>query len=308
MENMELTVETGEEGLRLDQFLSQRVETLSRTLVADLIRDGHVSMDSGPIKASRRLKPGEAVRLVIPPPREIELVAQDIPVTVVYEDEHLVVIDKPQGMVVHPANGNWDQTLVNALLYQVKDLSGINGELRPGIVHRLDKDTSGLLVVAKHDVAHRNLADQIKDHTARREYQALVHGVMPHEIGTIDAPVGRSPKDRKKMAVVAGGKHAVTHYTVQRRFLHYTLLRCVLETGRTHQIRVHLAYMGNPVVGDPLYGPRSNPLELTAQVLHACSLEFVHPVTGVSMKFSAPLPDTFTSVLDRIEAMDAQNR
>lgn len=295
-----LQVTENEAGQRVDHFAAMMIPELSRSMALELIKAGQISIDAQPVKPSRRVLAGETVRVEIPAPRETGLTAENIPVPVVYEDEDVIVVDKPKGMVVHPAQGNWDHTLVNALLYQVEDLSGINGELRPGIVHRLDKDTSGLLVVAKNDAAHRALAEQIQARTAGREYLALVHGELTHAHGRVEAPIGRSPKDRKKMAVVAGGRPAVTHYNVVEVFKGYTLIRCKLETGRTHQIRVHLQYLGYPVAGDPLYGPRGNPLQLSGQALHACHLEFIHPVTGRVMSFDSQLPPAFSDILEHL--------
>lgn len=285
----------------MDILISREVEQLSRTQVAELIKNGGILVEGGKTKASYRLKENEVVSIEIPDPQAIELMPQDIPLKIVYQDKDIAVIDKPQGMVVHPAHGNWDNTLVNALLYQIQDLSGINGEIRPGIVHRLDKDTSGLLVVAKNDGAHRNLAEQIKEHTFTREYTALVHGQVQENLGRVEAPVGRDPKDRKRMAVVAGGRKSITNYQVVQRFQNFTLLKCRLETGRTHQIRVHMSYIGHPVVGDPLYGPRKNVLNLQGQILHASLLEIDHPSTGERLSFTSLLPDYFVAVLREIE-------
>lgn len=290
-----------EKGMRLDLFVAGRLPEFSRTMAAELIKDGMVLVDGAGAKPGLRMNPGQKVAVSIPDPRPVEVVPQEIPLKIVYEDHDLAVIDKPRGMVVHPAHGNWDGTLVNALLYQIDDLSGINGELRPGIVHRLDKDTSGLLVVAKNDIAHRSLAEQIKAHSVIREYTALVHGIVSQNLGRIEAPVGRSPRDRKKMAVVAGGKPAVTNYRVLERFKNYTLVSCRLETGRTHQIRVHMSYIGHPVVGDLLYGPRKNEFGLEGQFLHAGMLEFDHPQTGQRMQFKSPLPAELQYILDRLE-------
>lgn len=303
METLTLVVGEEDHGKRLDQYVSQEVERLSRSLAADLIRDGEIRVDGRKVKASHRVKEGDLISVCIPAPREVALTPQDIPLTVVYEDQDLVIIDKPQGMVVHPANGNWDRTLVNALLFKVQDLSGINGELRPGIVHRLDKDTSGLLVVAKNDRSHRNLAEQIKTHSITREYTALVHGQVKENQGIIEAPIGRDPRDRKKMAVVAGGRPSITGYRVSERFAHYTLVRCRLRTGRTHQIRVHMAYLGHPVVGDPVYGPRKNQWGLNKQALHANLLTIKHPTTGEVMTFQSPLPEYFNSILKDLTDM-----
>ncbi|MGI6550314.1 MAG: RluA family pseudouridine synthase [Syntrophomonadales bacterium] len=300
METLTLVVGQEHDGKRLDQFVSQEVERLSRVLAADLIKNGEIRVEGRRVKASYRIKEGELVSVHIPPPQEVQLVPQDIPLQVVYEDSDLVIIDKPQGMVVHPAHGNWDQTLVNALLFQVRDLSGINGELRPGIVHRLDKDTSGLMVVAKNDHSHRHLAEQIKAHSFTREYMALVHGQVRENQGRIEAPIGRDPRDRKKMAVVAGGRPSITNYRVIERFVDYTLVRCRLETGRTHQIRVHMAFLGHPVVGDPLYGPRKNAWKLDKQVLHASLLTITHPTTGEIMTFESPLPEYFNDIVQEL--------
>lgn len=308
MRKVTLPVKEGDEGKRLDVFVSREVAEVSRTLVGELIKEGRVKVDGEAKKPSYHLKAGEVVEVEVPTPKEIELLAQEIPLPIVYEDEDVLVIDKPRGMVVHPACGNWDSTLVNALLYWVRDLSGINGELRPGIVHRLDKDTSGLMVVAKNDRAHRHLAEQIKKHEVHREYIALVHGVVPHQRGRVVAPVGRDPKNRKRMAVVPEGKEAVTNYEVLARYEKYTLVKCLLETGRTHQIRVHMSYLGHPVVGDPLYGPASNEFGQKGQLLHAQSLSFVHPSTGEHMTFKAPLPDYFQAILLRLQDRTAANK
>lgn len=300
METLEIKVAEGQDGTRLDILVSGAVDILSRTQVADLIKSGGIKVDGRKTKASYRLKENEVVSIEIPDPQAVEIVAQDIPLPIVYQDSDIAVIDKPRGMVVHPAHGNWDSTMVNALLYQVQDLSGINGEIRPGIVHRLDKDTSGLLVVAKNDQAHRHLAEQIKEHSFTREYTALVHGQVQENLGRVEAPIDRDPKDRKKMAVVAGGRASITNYEVVRRFKSYTLLKCRLETGRTHQIRVHMSYIGHPVVGDPLYGPRKNIFNVRGQILHANLLEIEHPATRERMSFMSPLPAYFVEVLKEI--------
>ncbi|MBR5015272.1 MAG: RluA family pseudouridine synthase, partial [Clostridia bacterium] len=238
----------------------------------------------------------------VPEPTEIEAKPQDIPLDIFYEDDDLLVVNKPKGMVVHPAAGNPDGTLVNALLFHCKgSLSGINGEIRPGIVHRIDKDTSGLLVVAKNDATHQKLAEQIKEHSFTRCYKAVVHGNIKDDEGTIDAPIGRSPKDRKKMAVTdKNSREAVTHFKVLERFKDYTYIECKLETGRTHQIRVHMAYRGNPVAGDTLYGPKNTPKDLNGQCLHAYKLGFVHPKTGEYLEFEAPLPEYFEKFLKKV--------
>lgn len=293
----ELIVGETDQGERLDRLVSRCVQGLSRSQVQELIEAGQVLVEGRPRKPGYRVRVGERVQVEVPPPRETRLVAQDIPLSLVYQDADLAVVDKPQGMVVHPAHGHWDRTLVNALLFQVRDLSGINGELRPGIVHRLDKDTSGLLVIAKHDEAHRALAAQLRTREMTREYLALVHGEVTAPCGTIQAPIGRSRTDRKKMAVVPEGRPAVTHYRVERRYRGYTLLAVRLETGRTHQIRVHLASIGHPVVGDRVYGPGRPHLGLRGQALHARRLVFRHPRSGQQMEFESPLPDWFAAVL-----------
>lgn len=296
----QLTVGREDHGIRLDVYISGKIDEISRVLITELIKNGQIEVNGTAKKPSFKVSEGEIIDVCVPPPKNVELTPQDIPVDIVYQDADLAVIDKPQGMVVHPAHGNWDSTLVNALLYQMNDLSGINGELRPGIVHRIDKDTSGLLVVAKNDQAHRSLAEQIKNHSIVREYIALVHGVVPQNIGRIEAPVGRSPKDRKKMAVVGDGRMAITNYQVLKRFKEFTLVKCRLETGRTHQIRVHLAYLGHPIAGDQLYGPRKNVLNLNGQALHATQLEFEHPTSGQLMSFHSPMPPYFSEILENL--------
>lgn len=288
------------EGERLDAFLAESASDLSRTAVKDLITAGLVWVDGTTRKPGYRIKEGEEIRMQTPEPRKIDLQPQDLPLEVLYEDEDLAVINKPKGMVVHPAHGNWDHTLVNALLYHIHDLSGINGQLRPGIVHRLDKDTSGVMVVAKHDVAHRHLTLQIKNHTINRQYTALVHGSIKENLGTIEAPIGRSKSDRKKMAVVAAGKPSVSRYRVLERFIDYTLIEVTLLTGRTHQIRVHFAYIRHPVVGDPLYGPAKQHLGLTSQALHAHLLGFQHPRTQEYLEFTSPWPDELQNAVDSL--------
>ena len=293
-------VEEDLEGERLDAFLAEMVTDLSRTAVKDLITSGQVLVDGESRKPSYRIKEGEEITITLPEARQVAIVAQNLPLEIIYQDQDLAVVNKPKGMVVHPAHGNWDHTMVNALLYHIKDLSGINGEIRPGIVHRLDKDTSGVMVVAKHDQAHRNLAEQIKEHTIKREYQALVHGIINENLGSIEAPIGRSRTDRKKMAVIADGKPALSRYRVLERFQNYTLVQVTLLTGRTHQIRVHLSYIKHPVVGDPVYGSAKHHLGLDSQALHACRLGFDHPRTGEYMEFSSELPEIFKQALQKL--------
>jgi len=284
-------------GSRLDLYLSRQVPFLSRTQIQKLIEKGKVLVNSKKSRSSYRIRCNDLIEMEVPPPEEITLKPQHIPLDIVYEDGDLLVINKPQGLVVHPAPGHYEGTLVNALLCHCPDLPGIGGYLRPGIVHRLDKDTSGLLVVSKTDLAHKSLTEQLKNRTLKRKYLALVHGEVKEDKGVIDAPLGRDPRNRKKFAVVPNGKHARTHYRVLEKFPGFTLLEVELETGRTHQIRVHLAYAGYPVAGDPLYGPRRNPLGLPGQALHAYQISFRHPRTGELVTFEAPLPCAFKRVL-----------
>jgi len=293
-------VEEDLEGERLDAFLAETVADLSRTAVKELITNGQVLVDGKSRKPSYRIKEGEEILITLPEARQVAIVPQDLPLEIIYQDQDIAVVNKPKGMVVHPAHGNWDGTMVNALLYHIKDLSGINGEIRPGIVHRLDKDTSGVMVVAKNDQAHRNLAEQIKEHTIKREYQALVHGMIKENLGSIEAPIGRSRTDRKKMAVIADGKLALSRYRVLERFQNYTLVQVTLLTGRTHQIRVHFSYIKHPVVGDPVYGPAKHHLGMESQALHACRLGFNHPRTGEYMEFTSELPVVFKQALQKL--------
>lgn len=288
-----------EPGMRADKAISAALPALSRSAVQALIQDGRVLCNGAPVQKSTKLPVQSVLTVEIPPARPLEVVAQNIPLDIVYEDSDLLVVNKPKGMVVHPAAGNEDGTLVNALLYHCGDsLSGINGVIRPGIVHRIDKDTSGLLIVAKNDAAHRSLAEQIKAHSFTREYRAVVYGCIKAD-GTVDAPIARHPQERKRMAVVRSpaAREAVTHYFVVRHFTGFTQLRLRLETGRTHQIRVHMAYIGHPVAGDPVYGPKKVITSLGGQCLHAGLIGFVHPRTGRYMEFEAPLPPYFTDFL-----------
>lgn len=288
-----------EPGIRADKAVSAAMPTLSRSAVQGLIQSGHVRCNGVPVQKSAKLPVQAVLTVEIPPARPLEVAAQAIPLDIVYEDGDLLVVNKPKGMVVHPAAGNEDGTLVNALLYHCGDsLSGINGVIRPGIVHRIDKDTSGLLIVAKNDAAHRSLAEQIKAHSFTREYQAVVYGRI-REDGTVNAPIARHPQERKRMAVIQSplAREAVTHYFVVRHFSGFTQLRLRLETGRTHQIRVHMAYIGHPVAGDPVYGPKKVIAPLGGQCLHAGLIGFVHPRTGEYMEFEAPLPPYFTDFI-----------
>lgn len=293
-------VEPQDAGQRLDSFLARRLPDLSRTRIQALIEEGQIKIDRLAVKPNYKLKAGNRIEVAIPPPQALEVLPESIPLDILYEDSDLAIINKPQGMVVHPAAGNYSGTMVNALLHRCQDLSGINGVLRPGIVHRIDKDTSGLLVIAKNDAAHRSLAKQIKDHTVKRIYLALVHGVIKEPAGIIDAPLGRDPRERKRMAIVAGGKQAVTNYYVLERFQDYTYLQLKLQTGRTHQIRVHLAYLGHPVVGDTKYGPKKPHFNLPGQALHAATLGLRHPRTGEMIEISAPLPGYFAKILGQL--------
>ena len=289
------------EGLRLDVFLSAQLPELTRSAAQRLVEQGEVLVDGKAVKKNYKTRKGDEISLTIPEPQQVELVPEDIPLDVRYEDEDVIVINKPKGLVVHPAPGHWNGTLVNALMYHCRDsLSGINGELRPGIVHRIDMDTSGLLIVAKNDRAHMGLAEQLKDHTLSRVYEAIVVGNIRQDAGTIDAPIGRHPVDRKKMTVTRqGGREAVTHFEVIRRYQGYTHVRLRLETGRTHQIRVHLSWQNHPIVGDAVYG-RGKELGLDSQCLHARTLEFLHPVTGEKITVDCPLPEYFEAVLEKL--------
>lgn len=294
-------VDEGSAGKRLDVFLAGEIEELTRSYIQKLITEGMAAVNGEAARASYRVRAGDLVILQVPEPEGLEVKAEPIPLDIYYEDADVIVVNKPRGMVVHPAEGNYSGTLVNALLYHCRDLSGINGVMRPGIVHRLDKDTSGLIMVAKNDAAHLSLAQQLKDRLVTRRYLALVHGRVKEQAGVVDAPVGRDPRDRKKMAVVEkNAKHAVTNYHVLRRFNDYTYLELKLETGRTHQIRVHMAYIGHPVVGDPKYGPARPHFGLDGQFLHAAVLGFKHPRTGEYLEFEAPLPEVLQKILEKL--------
>lgn len=291
-----------ENGIRLDKFISVADVGLSRSAAVNLIENSSVTVNENQVDKKYRLSAGDVVILQIPDPVPYEAKAENIPLDIVYEDDYLLVVNKPKGMVVHPAAGNYDGTLVNALLYHCgESLSGINGVLRPGIVHRIDKDTSGLLIVAKSDFAHAHLAKQIKDHSFTREYEAVVFDNMKNDEGTVDAPIGRNPNDRKKMCVTTkNSKNAVTHYSVIRRYKGYTHIKCILETGRTHQIRVHMAYLGHPVAGDSVYGVKNEKVPFTGQCLHARKIGFVHPKTEAYLEFTSQLPDYFNDFLTKL--------
>lgn len=284
---------------RLDKVCSEIFSDYSRSQIKQLLDGGNITVNGKTEKAKYKVKSGDVIRLEEPETKTLELRPENIPLDIVYEDDDVIVINKPQGMVVHPAPGHDEHTLVNALLYHCP-LSTINGTFRPGIVHRIDKDTSGLLMVAKNDKAHRSLAKQLKDKTNIREYVALVHGRIAEDEGTINAPIGRSLKDRKKQAVVKDGRNAVTHFEVLKRYRDYTFVKCILETGRTHQIRVHMKYIGHPLVGDPLYGPKKT-IKGNGQFLHAGKLGFVHPTTGKLLIFEAHLPKIFQECLEKLD-------
>ena len=302
MHTIRLTPLEEDTGTRLDSFLSRRVEGLTRSAAARLLAEGCVTCDGAVPGKSYRIVGGEELCVTLPEAEEPEAVPQDIPLDVVYEDEDVIVVNKPVGMVVHPAPGHPDGTLVNALLHHCGDsLSGIGGEKRPGIVHRIDRDTSGLIIAAKNDAAHLGLSAQLSDHTLARTYECLVVGNLKEDSGTVDAPIGRHPSDRKKMAVVAGGRPAVTHWEVIARYAGVTHVRCRLETGRTHQIRVHMAYIGHPILGDTVYGAKKSVAGLTGQCLHAVGLRFIHPRTGQAVELHCPLPQEFQEQLRKLE-------
>ena len=296
-----LTADRADE--RLDLFLVHRLPDLSRSYAQRLIADGQVTVDGTARKANYKLRGGEEIACTMPPAEEIEIRAEDIPLDILYEDADIIVVNKARGMVVHPAAGIYTGTLVNALLWHCNDLSGINGALRPGIVHRLDKDTSGVMVAAKNDMAHHYLARQIRDKDARREYRAIVHGNIVPRAGVITGDIGRHPTDRKKMAIVReNGKPATTHFEVLERFGNYTYVSCRLETGRTHQIRVHMTSIGHPLVGDPKYTAKKNPFAIVGQALHSLTLSLTHPRTGTEMTFTAPLPADMEEILHTLHS------
>ncbi|MCD7723301.1 MAG: RluA family pseudouridine synthase [Clostridiales bacterium] len=307
-EALRLTVSEEAAGIRIDRYISESMGSISRSRTAALIDENAVSVNGAPVPKSYKLKAGDEIEIIVSPPREICAKPQNIELDIVWEDSDLLVVNKAKGMVVHPAPGNYDGTLVNALLYRYKgQLSGINGALRPGIVHRIDKDTSGLLVVAKTDMAHESLARQVSEHSFERAYECVVHGVLKENSGTVRAPIGRDAKDRKKMAVTyKNSKPAVTHYALIKQFKKYAHMRCVLETGRTHQIRVHMAYISHPVAGDLVYGPKNTPKELRGQCLHAKHIGFLHPRTGELLEFESALPDYFTAFLSKLEKEDSE--
>lgn len=289
-------------GVRVDVFLSENIEDVSRSQVKKLIEDENITCNNKLIKSNYKLRLNDQIKVVIPEPVELEVTPENIPIDIIYEDEDIVVVNKPKGMVVHPAAGNYTGTLVNALLYACDNLSSINGVIRPGIVHRIDKDTSGILVVAKNDNAHRSLSKQIKEHSMKRCYWALTESVIKQDEGMVDAPIGRHPVERKKMAITEKhSRHAITHFKVLERFSRNTLIEARLETGRTHQIRVHMAHIGYPLVGDPVYGYKKQKFNLQGQALHAKTLGFIHPRTGEYMEFSTEIPEDFQKVLKSLK-------
>ena len=299
----ELFPEIADSGLRIDKYLSTVNEQLSRSYIQKLLKSGLVLVDGKPVKASYQVEEGEVISLDIPEAVELEIEPEDMDLDILYEDKDVILINKPKGMVVHPAAGHYSHTLVNGLMYHCKDqLSGINGVMRPGIVHRIDMYTTGVIIACKNDMAHNSIAAQLKEHSITRRYQAIVHGVLKDDTGTIDAPIGRHPTDRKKMSINYNhGKNAVTHYKVLKRFRQYTHVECRLETGRTHQIRVHMASIGHPLLGDVVYGPGKCTIAgLEGQTLHAGILGFIHPRTGEYMEFTAPLPEYFEKLLNTL--------
>lgn len=301
METIKKTIIEEEVGTRIDKYIALLMPEITRTRIQQLITDGHVLANGKPTKNSYKVQLNDELNIEIPEDKELEVEAENIPLDIVYEDEDIIVVNKANGMIVHPSAGVVSGTLVNALLYHCKDLSGINGVIRPGIVHRIDKETTGLLVVAKNDFAHKHLSEQLKDHSVARKYIAIVHGEIPHEYGTIDAPIGRDTKDRQKMMVTDhNSKRARTNFKVIEYYKGHTLIECRLETGRTHQIRVHLNYIKHPVLGDPKYGYRRDDTSF-GQYLHAQTLGFIHPTTNEEMEFEAPLPKEFVDMIEMLK-------
>lgn len=293
-----------ENSMRIDRYLAETSDGLSRSHIQKLIKDGDITVNNKPVKANYRLISGDNIKINIPDLKEPDIAAENIPLDILYEDEDVIIVNKPKQMVVHPAPGHYTGTLVNALMYHCRgDLSGINGDLRPGIVHRIDMDTTGSLIVCKNDAAHQSLAKQLKEHSINRVYVAVVYGNIKEDKGIVDAPIGRHPTERKRMSTHArNAREAVTHYEVIEKFKGYTYIKCRLETGRTHQIRVHMASIGHPLVGDPVYGPRKNFFpELQGQALHAKTLGFIHPTTKKYMEIEAPIPEYFKVLLKKLE-------
>ncbi|MEC0767326.1 RluA family pseudouridine synthase [Bacillus atrophaeus] len=299
MDQFEITALPEQKSERIDKFLASAEKDWSRTQVQQWVKDGHIEVNGSPVKANYKMQPGDQVKVTVPEPEALDVLAEPMDLDIYYEDQDVLVVNKPRGMVVHPAPGHVTGTLVNGLMAHCKDLSGINGVMRPGIVHRIDKDTSGLLMVAKNDMAHESLVNQLVHKTVTRKYMAVVHGIISHDDGTIDAPIGRDKKDRQSMTVVREGKNAVTHFHVLERFQDFTFVECQLETGRTHQIRVHMKYIGFPLAGDPKYGPRKT-IDFNGQALHAGILGFQHPRTDKYIEFEAPLPDDMTKLIENL--------
>ena len=304
MNKLELIAAPDDAGVRIDRYISDHIEDISRSAVTKLIEDGKVTVGEKPVKKNYKTAEGDRICVMLDEPKPVDILPEEIPLDIVYEDEDLLVVNKPKGMVVHPAPGHESGTLVNALMYHCgDDLSGINGELRPGIVHRIDKNTSGLLAVAKSDIAHAGLSEQIKEHSFTREYLAICYGNIKEDERTVDAPIGRHKVDRKKMCVTQlNSRSAVTHIKVLERYTGFTYILCRLETGRTHQIRVHMAYIGHPIAGDDVYGPSKVITELDGQCLHAYKLGFIHPVTGEYLEFTADPPESFVRFRDKLRA------
>lgn len=301
MQEIKIDIDENNVGVRIDKFLNSYFEEKSRSYLQGLIENNNITINNKNIKSNYKLRKDDIIEVSLPKPAMLDVIPEDIKLDILYEDSEVVVVNKAKGMVVHPAVGNYTGTLVNALLYHCTDLSSINGVVRPGIVHRIDKDTSGVLVVAKNDNSHNFLAAQLKDHSMKREYIALVEGHLKEKEGTIDKPLGRNKKDRLKMGIVPDGKRAVTHYSVIKEFKDTTLIKCVLETGRTHQIRVHLASIGHPLIGDLVYGYKKQKYKIEGQMLHAKVLGFIHPVTKKYMEFEAPLPEEFENLINKLE-------
>ncbi len=298
---MDLIVEAEDSGIRIDKYIANTREELTRSYIQKLIQDGSILVNNRIVKANYKVEPDDCIRINLPSPVALEIVAEDIPLDIIYEDNDIIIINKEKGMVVHPAAGHYTGTLVNGLLYHCKDeLSGINGVSRPGIVHRIDRNTTGVLVVCKNDKAHQSIAEQLKVHTITRKYNAIVYNAFKEDKGTVDAPIGRHPVDRKKMAVNIKGKNAITNYTVLENLNKYAHIECSLQTGRTHQIRVHMSSIGHPLLGDEVYGPAKDNFHLEGQALHARVLGFIHPDTKRYMEFEVPLPDYFKILLEKL--------
>jgi 23S rRNA pseudouridine1911/1915/1917 synthase len=300
--SQEFVVAPGEAGVRIDRYLSDQCQDISRSYLQKLLKEQSVLVEEKPVKNNYKVNAGDRISLTLPELREPEILPEEIPLDIVYEDKDIILINKPKGMVVHPAAGHYSGTLVNGLMSHCRsELSGINGVMRPGIVHRIDMDTTGVLIVCKNDMAHNSISEQLKEHSITRRYAAIVHGVLKEDEGTINAPIGRHPIDRKKMSInEKNGREAITHYRVLERFKQFTYIECQLETGRTHQIRVHMASIGHPLLGDSVYGPAKCPFRLNGQTLHAGVLGIIHPRTGKYMEFTAPLPDYFEELLRKL--------